>query len=320
MRRRGVPLIVILLLCAIFIAMSAASLRAYEPPIDTFPPADATPSVEQPTSFSAGPVATLIAAGDIAACGAGESEQTARLLATIDGTIQTLGDNAYESGTAAEFANCFDRTWGQFRERMRPAVGNHEYYTPNAAAYFKYFGAAAGQSSNGYYSYDLGSWHIVVLNGECGAVGGCGPSSPEAIWLRLDLQASTATCTLAVWHEPRWSSGAEHGSDPRYGTFWTELDSAGAEIVLNGHDHDYERFAPQTPDGKPDSATGVREFVVGTGGRSLYPVRAPIANSEVLRDDTYGVLVLTLRTSGYDWRFVPVEGSSFTDSGSGVCH
>src|SRR5919204_629854 len=250
--RRALPIVVVVL-CAMLVAMSAASLRANEQPAPS--PSDLVPVVDtapQPTEPP--PAATLIAAG------------------------------------------------------------------ANATGYFKYFGAAAGDPKKGYYSYDLGTWHIVVLNGECGAIGGCGPSSTEAIWLHMDLAASTATCTLAVWHEPRWSSGVEHGSDPRYGTFWNELYAAGAEIVLNGHDHDYERFAPQNPDGQRDDVQGMREFVVGTGGRSLYPVKPPIVNSEVLRNDSFGVLVLTLGVDRYDWRFVPVEGSSFTDSGTGTCH
>ena len=316
--RRALPIVVVVL-CAMLVVMSAASLRANEQPAPS--PSDLVPVVDSaPQPTEPPPAATLIAAGDIAACGAGDADATARLLDAIDGTIQTLGDNAYESGTEAEFANCFDPAWGRFRSRMRPAPGNHEYLTANATGYFKYFGAAAGDPKKGYYSYDLGTWHIVVLNGECGAIGGCGPSSTEAIWLHMDLAASTATCTLAVWHEPRWSSGVEHGSDPRYGTFWNELYAAGAEIVLNGHDHDYERFAPQNPDGQRDDAQGMREFVVGTGGRSLYPVKPPIVNSEVLRNDSFGVLVLTLGVDRYDWRFVPVEGSSFTDSGTGTCH
>jgi hypothetical protein len=264
--------------------------------------------------------ATLVGAGDIAGCGSDGAARTAALLARIAGTIFTAGDNAYERGTASEFASCFAPTWGRFRDRIRPALGNHEYGVADAAAYFDYFGAAAGERGKGYYSYDLGAWHIAVLNSECVAIGGCGASSPEVVWLRADLAASARECTLAIWHRPRWSSGAEHGSDPAYDAFWRELQRAGAEIVINGHDHEYERFAPQTPDGRRDDAGGIREFVVGTGGRSLYAVNAPIVNSEVLRNDTFGVLQLALRAGGYDWRFVPVDGATFTDSGSGTCH
>lgn len=279
-----------------------------------------TPSPATPVPTATIAPATLLAAGDIAACGSGAADATARLLERVPGTIATLGDNAYERGTAIEFAQCFGPTWGRMRDRIQPALGNHEYGLGNANAYFDYFGAAAGPRGTGYYSYELGAWHVLVLNSECDAIGGCGVSSPEVAWLRADLAASSARCTIAMWHHPRWSSGAEHGSDAAYDTFWRVLYQFGVEVVLNGHDHEYERFAPQTPDAKRDEAKGIREFVVGTGGRSLYPVNPPIGNSEVLRNDTYGVLQLTLRAEGYDWHFLPVEGGVFTDSGTGLCH
>ena len=283
----------------------------------------ATATVEPtitPTPVPAAPPVTLVGAGDIASCGSTGAARTAAVLEQIPGTIFTAGDNAYDFGTASEFETCFGPTWGRFRDRIRPAAGNHDYGTASASAYFEYFGGTAGERGRGYYSYDLGAWHVVVLNAECALIGGCGPSSPEVTWLRADLAASDAKCTVAIWHEPRWSSGLGHGSDPRSATFWSVLYASGAEIVVNGHDHDYERFAPQTPDGARDDARGIREFVVGTGGRSLYPVGAPIANSEVLRNDTFGVLALTLRSDGYDWRFIAVDGARVIDAGSDRCH
>lgn len=280
------------------------------------PTATAT-STRTPTP-GAGTDATLIAAGDIASCGSSGDEATAALLDTLPGSVITLGDNAYESGTATEFAQCYDPTWGRARARTHPVAGNHEYLTGNATGYFGYFGTAAGDPAKGYYSYDLGSWHVIALNSNCSKIGGCGVGSAQEQWLRADLQANPAACTLAYWHHPRFSSGV-HGSNVAYQALWQALYDARADVVLNGHDHDYERFLPQTPSGAPDSASGIREFVVGTGGKSHYAV-SPIANSEVRNGDTYGVLKLTLHGTSYDWQFVPIAGATFTDSGSGSCH
>ena len=271
-----------------------------------------------PTPLGAGD-ATLIAAGDIAFCGSSGDESTAALLDTLAGSVITLGDNAYESGTDTEFAQCYDPTWGRAKARTRPSVGNHEYALGNAAGYYAYFGAAAGPGTTGYYSYDLGSWHVIALNAQCAYVGGCGAGSPQEQWLRADLLAHPAACTVAYWHQPRFSSG-EHGGNTTYQAFWQALYEAGADVVLNGHDHDYERFAPQTPSGAPDSAAGIREFVSGTGGKSHYPIITAVANSEVQNSDTFGVLKLTLHATSYDWQFVPVAGATFTDSGTGSCH
>jgi hypothetical protein len=199
-------------------------------------------------------------------------------------------------------------------------VGNHEYGTPGATAYFDYFGPAAGERGKGYYSYDLGTWHLVVLNSNCRPVGGCGPGSPQERWLRADLAKHHARCTLAYWHHPRFSSGW-HGSDPSYQAFWQALSEHDADVVLVGHDHDYERFAPQTASGAVDSRRGIREFVVGTGGGSYreFPSRAA-ANSEIRNDKTFGVLRLVLGPSEYSWRFIPEAGKTFTDSGTASCH
>ena|SRR5579859_7149291 len=266
------------------------------------------------------PDAVLIAAGDIASCLSSGDEATAKLVSAISGTVATLGDNAYERGSGEEFASCYTPSWGAFKDRIRPAAGNHEYLTPGAQAYFDYFGAAAGAIGQGYYSYELGAWHVIVLNSQCWDVGGCGAAAPQSQWLKADLAAHPGRCTLAYWHTPRFSSGA-HGDSPLVQAFWDELYAAGAEVVLNGHDHDYERFAPQDPQGQADPARGIREFIVGTGGRSHYPFPGgPHPNTEARNDSTFGVLKVTLHSAGYDWQFVPVAGQTFTDSGSGACH
>ena len=262
----------------------------------------------------------LVGAGDIASCSSSGDEATAKLLSHIPGTVFTTGDNAYEDGTASEFADCYGPSWGRFKDRTRPSVGNHEYQTPNASGYFGYFGAAAGDPDKGYYSYDRGEWHIISLNSMCGEVGGCGANSPMVTWLKEDLASNPTSCTLAYFHHPLFSSGSEHGNDPRMRPSWDALYEAGAEVVLNGHDHDYERFGPQTPAGEADPKRGIREFVVGTGGNSLYAFLPPKPNSQVRNVDAYGVLKLTLHPDSYEWKFVPVAGKTFTDSGSDGCH
>lgn len=203
---------------------------------------------------------------------------------------------------------------------QRSRADNHEYHTPNAAGYFGYFGAAAGDPAKGYYSYDLGGWHVVVLNSNCSRVGGCGPGSPQERWLREDLAASKTDCTLAYWHHARFSSGAQHGGDARMTWFWQALYDNGADVVLSAHNHTYERFAPQTPAGVADAPFGIREFVVGTGGALLHTGGTAIPNGEVRNSNTHGILKLTLRASSYAWEFLPVAGRTFTDSGSGACH
>ena len=231
-----------------------------------------------------------------------------------------LGDTAYESGSTADFKSCYGPSWGQVKDRTQPAVGNHEYQTPKAAGYFAYFGAAAGDPSKGYYSYDLGSWHLIVLNSNCSQVGGCQNGSPQETWLKSDLAAHSNLCTLAYWHHPRFSSG-EHGNFLGVQDLWNDLYASGAELVLNGHDHDYERFAPQDPNGNLDLANGIREFVVGTGGKSERNLAGvPIQNSKITFTGVYGVLKLTLNPTSYDWQFIPVAGSNASDSGSGMCH
>jgi acid phosphatase type 7 len=251
------------------------------------------------------PAPTLVAAGDIASCRSTGDEQTAALVARIPGTVAILGDAVYERGTAAEFRECY--SWRRFRGRTQAALGNHEYGSSGARPAKAYFGLPA----RGYYSYELGEWHVVVLNSNCGPAGGCGIGSPQQRWLEADLTASAARCTLGYWHHARFSSGL-HGSDRTMAELWRTLARGGGDVVLAGHDHHYERFAP---------IDGIRSFVVGTGGRSHYPVPRRLARprSVAVDDDTYGVLRLTLRPDGYDWRFVPVAGSSFRDAGSARC-
>jgi acid phosphatase type 7 len=263
--------------------------------------------------------AVLVGAGDIARCSSSGDEATAKLLDSISGTVFTTGDNAYESGTATEFNNCYRPSWGRHKARTKPSVGNHEYLTPGASGYFGYFGAAAGPSGKGYYAYNLGDWHVVSLNSMCEKVGGCGAASPMLSWLKKDLAANPKRCTLAYFHHPLFSSG-EHGNQTKMRPVWDALYAANADVVVSGHDHDYERFAPQRPDGTLDWNRGMREFVVGTGGGSHYAFRTIKANSQVRNSGTYGVLKLTLNPTSYEWKFVPVAGKTFSDSGTASCH
>jgi hypothetical protein len=296
--------------------VSAADV-AVAPDLAPRPP-DLEPDLPRP------PDPILVGAGDIAVCGTSGAEQTAKLLDAIfaskpPGAIFTAGDNSNESGTAAQFSGCFHPTWGRHKPLIHPTPGNHDYGTSGATGYFGYFGPVAGDPKKGYYSYDLGAWHVVVLNGNCSPAGGCGTGSPQETWLRADLAAKPATCTLAYWHQPRFSSG-EHGSSSTYKPFWQALHDHGADVVLNGHDHDYERFAPQDPGGAADPKQGIRAFVVGTGGAGQRAFATIRANSEVRHTGTFGVLKLTLRPASYDWEFVPVAGKTFTDKGSSPCH
>ena len=265
--------------------------------------------------------AVLVGAGDIAPCPSDVDnpndgdDATAKLLDGIPGTVFTLGDNVYENGTAYEYTTCYSPSWGRHLARTRPTAGNHEYNTQNAGGYFGYFAAAAGDPAKGYYSYDLGAWHIMVLNNYVDMTVG----SAQEQWLRADLVASSKQCTIAMWHEPLFSSGPIHGGNLATQPLWQALYAWGAEIVLSGHDHNYERFAPQRGDGTADAAFGIREFVVGTGGASLDGFGTTVPNSEV-RGSVYGLLKLTLQSGGYTWQFVPVAGQTFTDQGSGSCH
>lgn len=279
-------------------------------PDDTGPTPDASPPGDDPI---------LVGAADIASCSSSGDEKTADLLDEIPGTIFIAGDVAYESGTTSEFMNCFDPSWGRHKDRIRPAPGNHEYKQNGAAPYFDYFGAAAGDPSKGYYSYDLGAWHIIAINSNCGAIGGCGAGSAQEQWLRADLKANSTKCTLAYFHHPRFSSGG-HGNTSGMQPFWQALYDYDADVVISAHDHNYERFAPQDPMGNADPESGIRQFLAGTGGKSHDDFPNVQPNSEVREGQTFGVLKMTLRPTGYDWEFVPVAGETFTDSGSDVCH
>lgn len=269
-----------------------------------------------------GDPSVMVGAGDIASCDSEGDEATAQLIGQVLGeagesVVFTLGDNAYESGTAAQFADCYNPSWGQFKDLTRPAAGTRDYDTAGAAGYFEYFGAAAGNASEGYYSYDHAGWHIVVLNSNCAEVGGCDLGSPQATWLEQDLAGSDAACTVAYWHHPVFGSvGGGNNTDAM--PFWEILDDAGADVILNGDHHFYERFAPQDPTGAPTD-DGIVQFTVGTGGRSLAGVGAAAANSVVRFDRAFGVLVLTLNPGAYDWQFVSAGGDGFTDVGSATC-
>jgi len=251
---------------------------------------------------------TLLAVGDIASCEVTADEAVADLVARTQGTVALLGDTVYENGTADEFQRCFLPRWGRFLPRTRAALGNHEY--ANGASDAEAAKSVLRLPADGWYSYRLGAWHIVVLDSNCEAVGGCERDSPQWRWLRNDLARSRAMrCVLAYWHQPRFSSG-EHGSDVRYAPFWDLLAAARADLVLSGHDHDYERFGP---------LKGIRSFVVGTGGRSQHDFGAVRPNSLVRQSGAYGVLRLTLRPSGYSWAFLRASGKPFSDTGSGRC-
>jgi acid phosphatase type 7 len=286
----------------------------------------ASPTASGP-SMSAGAASTtptasgdpvLVGAGDIADCGLDSGAATAALLDSIDGTVFTAGDNAYPNGSAENFDDCYDPTWGRHLERTRPAPGNHDWETKDLTGYLAYFGGRAAPDGVSWYSYDLGPWHVIVLDSDCGVVDGCLPDSAQGRWLAADLKASTAGCTLAIWHHPRFSSG-EHGNDPSVWPFWDALYRAGADVVVNGHDHDYERFGPQDPAGREDKTAGIRQFVVGTGGAVLRGFPTVAAHSEKRSADSLGVIRLVLHPTSYEWSFIQTAGG-VGDEGNGTCH
>jgi hypothetical protein len=262
--------------------------------------------VASAASAASSPTRTLLAVGDVASCDSEADERVAALVARTPGTLALLGDIAYDAGSADDFARCFMPAWAPMLPRTRAALGNHEYGTADAAP----ARAILGLTDDGWYSYDLGAWHVVVLNSNCRAVGGCDEGSRQWRWLRDDLRRSRAArCTLAYWHTPRLSSG-QHSSNAAYAPFWRLLSAAGADVVLSGHDHDYERFAP---------VSGIRSFVVGTGGRSLRPFRRIRPESVARQSSSFGVLRLTLRPGGYAWQFLTASGPPFADAGSARC-
>ncbi len=279
----------------------------------TDPPATPTSPAPAPaTPIPIGPPVTIVAAGDIGVCGRPEVEATARLVDGISGPVLALGDIAYPDGTARDFAECYDPTWGRHRARTRPTPGNHEYFSAGAAPYFDYFGGNAGPDRRGYYSFRAGEWLLISLNSSVAA----DAASTQMAWLRSTLAAQPARCTLAYWHQPVFSSG-KHGGTGHMRTAWQILQDAGAEVVLVGHDHLYERFAPQTADGRRDPA-GLRQFTVGTGGAPTYAVHSLAQNSQTVGTDE-GVLRMTLKPDGYEWQFVAIPGKTFSDAGSADC-
>src|SRR5215218_4703779 len=262
-----------------------------------------------PATGLAGGDPVLVGAGDIGSCRSLGDEATAGLLAGLLAGVD---------GTAANFEECYDPTWGDFIALTKPSPGNHE--AVGSSGYFDYFGAAAGEPGKGYYSYDLGSWHVISLNSNCSAVvGGCDPGSPQEQWLKADLAAHSNACTLAYWHHPRFSSGI-NGDNSIVGPFWDDLYQGGAEVVLNGHDHDYERFAPLNPSGQPEPTQGIREFVVGIGGAELRAFNRIHPTSEVQIAGMNGVLQMTLHPDSYDWQFVMAPDGIVADAGSATCH
>lgn len=294
-------------LCALLLLLPALAARGQTPPV-------------------------LAAAGDISCDPAdanfngGNGTATAcRMKATSDlalafdpDAVLLLGDNQYENGTLAKYQASYDPTWGRLKAVTYPIPGNHEYLTAGASGYYSYFGAAAHDPAKGYYSFDLGGWHLIALNSNCAVIGGCGAGSPQEQWLAADLAAHPDVCTLAYWHHPRFSSGP-HGNDAISQAFWTDLYNAGADLILNGHDHVYERFSHQDPAGVNDPARGLRQITVGTGGKNLTGFPVVRANSRVRNASAFGVLKLTLHSNGYTWQFV-TEGGSIADSGTGLCH
>src|SRR5258707_3285776 len=269
--------------------------------------------------------AVLGGAGDVVGCRDPRGAlATAKLIEAIPGTVFVLGDLVYDAMTLPQFQKCYGGAWGKFKDRTRPALGNHEYIERSAAPYFQYWGAQAGPAGKGYYSYDLGDWHIVVLNTNCDAknLGGCAAGSPEETWLKEDLAKRPAACILAYGHHALFSSGVfkSHSVHPELKQLWEDLYAAHADLVLGGHEHSYERFAPQYPEVKADPADGIREIVAGTGGPSHDLLGFATPNSEAREWDTFGVLKLTLSPGKYTWEFIPEEGKTFHDAGSGVCH
>ena len=272
-----------------------------------------------PGSSAAETDPVVAAAGDIACASTVPTPTTCHHQATSDllldpaiSRVLALGDMQYPSASLAEFQTFYDPTWGRVIDKTDPIPGNHEYLTPDASGYFDYFGARAGPRGLGYYSFDLGSWHLIALNSNIPVAEG----TPQNNWLEQDLAADTSVCTLAFMHHPRFSSSGSFRS--RTAPLWQDLYGDRTDVVLAGHSHNYERFAQQTPRGVA-SARGIRQFVVGTGGINLKPAKAPAANSEVFQSHTFGVLRLTLHPTSYDWQFQPEAGQTWTDVGSGTC-
>lgn len=273
-----------------------------------------SPTGPTPPDPSGPTSAVLVGAGDIALCGSPGAEATARLLDGVRGTVFTAGDNVYPSGSYADYRDCYDPTWGRHKDRTRPTPGNHDYESAAANPYYAYFDTAAGLPGQGYYTYAVGSWRVIALNSEIPTRTG----SAQYQWLRNELTTSTPACTIAIWHRPLFTSGPNRDNlDMR--DIFRLLHEFGTDIVINGHDHLYERFAPQDADGRVDLSRGIRQFTVGTGGVPLYDPQQRKTNSEVIQK-SWGVLKLSLSDGRYEWDFIPVPGGGSHDTGSGVCH
>jgi acid phosphatase type 7 len=266
-------------------------------------------SLSTPSLEASAASVVLVGAGDIASCAYTTDTATAKLLDSISGTVFTTGDNVYTNGTYTQYMDCYHPTWGRHKSRTKPVPGNHEYNTSGAAGYFKYF-----SNTRSYYAYNLGDWRIYALNSNIDV----STTSAQVKWLKADLAANPKKCVLAYWHHPRWSSGAKYGNNSKYQALWKTLYDAGAELVISGHEHHYERFKQMNASGSAVSK-GMREFVVGTGGAALYGFGSIRSASEVRNSSTHGVLKLTLSSTSYSWQFVPVAGKSFKDSGSTNC-
>jgi acid phosphatase type 7 len=298
---------------------SMASATTAEPTVaSTAEPAPTSAPAE--TTTTAPPPAVLLAAGDVASCDSEGDEAPAALLDEHPGTVAVLGDLAYDRGSAQEFAECFDPSWGRHRDRLRPVPGNHDYGTPGAAAYFDHFGGSAGAPGEGWYAYDLGEWRIIALNSVCWAVGGCGPGSLQDTWLRTELASHDQRCTLAYFHHAPFSSGRLHGGEPTVRPLVEVLYDGGVDVLLAGHEHHYERLGRLDPSGGLDEERGIRHFIVGTGGNKLYALDDPHPSSEARFAGGYGLLRLELGAGEYAWEFVGVEGVEFTDAGAEPCH
>ena len=309
------PLVALLLIAAAACSPGETAPQSLSTPAPE--PAAVRPaatSASAATDASADEAFVLLAVGDIAACTTAGDEKVARLVRRRTAPVALLGDIVYPSGTPQQFRDCFDPAWGSMRDRLHPVPGNHEYKTPDARGYFGYFDERAGRAGRGWYAFDLGEhWRVFALNSNCWAVGGCTKDSPQGRWLQRKLAAAGDRHILAFWHAPRFNSG-RHGNDLSVAPFWRALSAADADIVLNGHEHIYERFAPQNARGRP-VAGGIRQFTVGTGGYVHYALDGPkLPATQVRNDDSFGVLRLRLEPDGYRWRFLPATGS-FTDRG-----
>jgi hypothetical protein len=297
--------------CSVFLAASLCTLSAA-----CFGRQEAFYGVEGTVGWErlTGDSVVVLAAGDIAVCDGDGDERTAAMLDTLAGTVLTLGDHAYRNGTAEEFRDCYDPTWGRHKGRTHPTPGNHEYHSPDAAPYFAYFGAAAGPAGRGYYSFELGAWHVISLNSNVAMDTG----SPQDRWLRADLAAHPRRCTLAFWHHPRFSSGP-HGPTSDVAPLWRTLAEGGVDVVLQGHDHGYERFVPMTAEGTPDSARGIRSFVVGGGGAPVYPYTGRAEGSQSRYNVGWGIGRFTLRDASYEWELILASDGTSVDHGGERC-